>query len=74
MTVTDLKERLEEYEEAGFGDADIRIAQQPSYPLAGRLEGVCRIGKNIWIASGAATEYGPRAAWNGEDVDEDDED
>ena len=69
MTVTELKERLEEYEDAGYGDVEIQVAQQPSWPLAGRLRSACRIGKTIWIASGAATEYAPQAAWNDEDIE-----
>ena len=73
MTVHELKEMLEDYETDGYGNMKIKVAQQPSYPLAGLLESVCRIGNTMWFASGPATEYGPRAAWDGEDLDAEEE-
>ncbi len=74
MTVSELKEMLEDYENDGYGDMKIKVAQQPSYPLAGLLESICRIGDTMWFASGPATEYATRKAWDGEDIDGDEED
>jgi len=71
MTVMEIKERMQEYVDEGYGELEVKIAQQPSWPLAGKSESACRIGDTVWIASGEAGEYAPRAAWDGEDADDD---
>lgn len=40
MTVNELKELLEALEQEGLGDAEVRVATQPNYPLQSHLSGV----------------------------------
>lgn len=40
MTVNELIERLQEAEENGLGECEVRLATQPSYPLQSTVGGV----------------------------------
>ena len=73
MTVSELKEMLEDYEADGKGGLEVRIAEQPSWPLASDVSAVSRIGDTVWIADSGSAEYAPKAAWKGEDIDEEDD-
>ena len=73
MTVSELKEILEDYETDGKGDLEVRIAEQPTWPLASDVSAVSRIGDTVWIADGSANKYAPKAAWDGEDIDEEED-
>ena len=79
MTVNDLIEILQETQAEGHGDREIFIAEQPSYPLAARFEGIHVEDEDdaedkgeqpaVWLVSGANTSsrnpYSvPRDAWD----------
>ena len=84
MTLNELIERLEEYRDAG--DVEVRIASQPSYPLAADVGAVTivrngqemgRKGAVLWIAASGSVGYGedpyaPKHAWNDTEVNLDD--
>ena len=65
MTVNDLIEILQDAAEDGHGERNILIAEQPSYPLAARFEGVYVEDEDeaedkgeeaaVWLVSGANT-------------------
>lgn len=65
MTVAELIEMLEEMP----SDAPVRLAQQPSWPLATHVAGVhiathAETGDEVvWLAEGAGDGYAPHAAW-----------
>jgi len=40
MTLSELKAALEELEEAGYGDFEVRLATQPTYPLQSSIRAV----------------------------------
>lgn len=74
MTIEELQEQLQMMIDDGVDPmTEVQIAQQPSWPLAGRIENVRYIGVErdsdergagaAWIASGAAWEYAPKRAW-----------
>ena len=73
MAVHELKEMLEDYENDGYGDLEVRMAEQPSWPLASDVSAVSRIGETVWIADSGSADYAPKAAWKGEDIDEEEE-
>ena len=68
MTVNDLIEILQETQAEGHGDREIFIAEQPSYPLAARFEGIHVEDEDdaedkgeqpaVWLVSGANTPAG----------------
>ena len=79
MTVNDLIEILQNAAEDGYGERNILIAEQPSYPLAAVFKGVYVEGEEeaedkgeeaaVWLVSGANTydrnPYSvPRDAWD----------
>ena len=70
MTVHELKGILEDYETDGKGDLEVRIAEQPTWPLASDVSAVSRIGDTVWIADSRSADYAPKAAWDGVDIDE----
>ncbi len=80
-TVNDLLERLQELEEEGYGDAKLRIAYQPNWPLASFVENVRTVDdadryddeqdmQTVWIAASntvwGENPYAPREAWEEE--------
>ena len=72
MRATDLIERLQDLVDE-FGDLDVLVAHQPSYPLEARPNNVTvcpRAGDDarpaIYIACAGSSEYAPRAAWDDE--------
>ena len=73
MTVHELKEILEDYETDGKGDLEVRIAEQPSWPLASDVSAVSRIGDTVWIADSRTADYAPKAAWDSVDIDEEED-
>lgn len=76
MTLDELIETLTDFrdarEAAGLGDLEVKVAQQPSWPLSARLKTVTRIGDTLWIATSEDGEYAPREAWRGGYFEEDD--
>ena len=72
-TVSELRRILEDYETEGKGDLEVRVAQQPSYPLGSDMAAVTRIGDTVWIAAQPMEEYIPKAAWGDNDIDDEDE-
>lgn len=77
MTLNDLIEQLTEMAEAGLGDADVRIASQPSWPLEHKIaaawspamegEGPDADDAVVYIYDGGQIGYLPEAAregWN----------
>lgn len=48
-------------------DTEIAIHQQYSWPLKGRLDNVCVLDDSIAFASGTASEYGDKKAWDDPD-------
>ena len=73
MTVSELKGILEDYETDGKGDLKVRIAEQPTWPLASDVSAVSRIGDTVWIADSRSADYAPKAAWDSVDIDEDED-
>ena len=73
LTVSELREMLEDYEAEGKGDLEVRIAEQPTWPLASDVSAVSRIGDTVWIADSRTADYAPKAAWDSVDIDEDED-
>ena len=73
MTVSELKGILEDYATDGTGDLKVRIAEQPTWPLASDVSAVSRIGDTVWIADSRTADYAPKAAWDSVDIDEDED-
>jgi len=48
-------------------ETEIAIHQQYSWPLKGRLDNVCILDGQIAFASGNASEYGDKKAWDDPD-------
>lgn len=77
-TLDDLIERLEELREEHGGDLPVRIASQPSWPLAFTVENVRFIESSndhhpsaVWFAASQGppyleNPYAPKAAWDEE--------
>ena len=76
MRATDLIERLQDLVDQ-FGDLEVLVAHQPSYPLQARPQVVTACAQNpapdemegspaIYIACAASMDYAPRAAWDEE--------
>lgn len=69
MTAQEFVELMQECIENGDidGDAEVVIAQQPSYPLLSDVVGVYYNPENedgrVQIVAGTATEYGDKIAW-----------
>ena len=87
MNIGELIERLEDIQEEYGEDTRVRIAMQPSWPLASILDCVTLLKpKNekegvttVWLATGGhppepESVYAPRSAWNGGDQWDDDGD
>ena len=74
LTVSELKEMLEDYEAEGKGDMSVRVAVQPSYPMAAYVAAVTRVGDTLYIAASDQDEYITEKAWGEDDVDDDTED
>jgi len=78
-TLGELLERLQQLHEAGAElDCAIRVAFQPSYPLAATVDVAVHVEDSgehpeaVWIAVGESVPYGenpyaPRGAWGTED-------
>lgn len=64
VTVADLKAYLEELEEEGFGDFEVRLTTQSSWALEGAIDNFCHSErrKEVYLA-GNGTEYGNEAVW-----------
>lgn len=81
MTIRELIERLQEIAETTDDEREIRIAQQPTWPLEATIvavtdpyeEGAGDIPADdtwndptvVWIATSETGEYAPTAAWSG---------
>lgn len=70
MTLDNLIEMLEEIRNEGSGDMEVRIATQPTYPLAFAVGGVNIVGDEeddeepvVYIGTGTPLDYAPRDAW-----------
>ena len=78
MELDELIETLEEFRDGQDGERlEVKVAQQPGWPLAADVLTVTRIGNTLWIATREDGEYAPKAAWEGGEFDsepEDDED
>ena len=75
MELNELIETLEEFRDSPKGASlELKVAQQPSWPLAASIEAVTRIGNTLWIAAREDGEYAPKSAWEGGDFDADPED
>ena len=74
LTVSELKEMLEDYEAEGKGDMSVRVAVQPNYPMAAYVAAVTRVGDTLYIAASDQDEYITEKAWGEDDVDDDTED
>ena len=69
MTIRELKDTLEDYVADGHGDLEVKVAEQPNYPLEANVAAVCRLGDTLWIAAEDAGGYVSKAPWSGEDDD-----
>lgn len=83
MTIGELLEELQMMAEEHGDDVEVRIAYQPSYPLAADLDavtlvkneqGVHRKDKIVWLAASTSVgysenPYAPSQAWDGSEVD-----
>lgn len=78
-TVNDLYEALRELVDEGHGDTPIRIAYQPSWPLAAEVENIRLFSdkdddepiEKVWIAASATVSrdenpYAPKDVWEEE--------
>lgn len=78
MKVKEMIELLEELlESADVEDADLMLAQQPSWPLAFHPGAPTFLKGKVWIPeSGSSYDspYAPRAAWEGGIAEDEDED
>ena len=81
MKLSELIERLETIREE-VGDAEIRAAFQPSYPLVAEIDAISTMicdedDATVYIAIGNGHEYGSREMWCDDymeiEIDEDDE-
>ena len=65
MTISELRELIEELEESGLGDAEVRLATQPAWPFEYSLSPAFDIeGKNgdspvLYLAEGRQIGYLP---------------
>ncbi len=78
MTLNELIAQLEELRDGeDAGEAEVRVAYQQNYPLAGRLEAITLDRKQdslpsdvLWFAIGSVpydeSPYAPAYAWSGE--------
>ena len=77
MTLNELIEALtdfrDDHEADGLGDKEVKVAQQPSWPLAADVEAVTLIGGQLWIGTREDGKYAPERAWEGGEFDSDDE-
>ena len=73
LTVSELKEMLEDYEADGKGNMKVRVAVQPSYPMAAYVAAVTRVGDTLYIAASDQDEYITGKAWGDDDIDEEDD-
>ena len=72
MTIKELIRELQ-YIEEDFGDLEVRVAYQPSWPLAGKIENVWMPeededgNQKVWLAvdsvGHAESPYAPKDAW-----------
>lgn len=62
MQLSELIEVLQELAET-HPDAEVQVAQQPSYPLAGSCHGVTLSDGVVYVVSGEATDYASRHLW-----------
>jgi hypothetical protein len=91
MTLDELIERLTDLRDVeGIpGHMEVRIAQQPGYPLLGDLEAITTVVESeadgdgteatVYLASGNAKDYGSRSMWDDDiqypdDSEDEDED
>ncbi len=62
------------------GDIEVRIAQQPAWPLASPIDAVTLLKADskkepvLWLAAGGASEYASRQAWDGGVIEEEERD
>jgi len=73
LTVSELKKILEDYELEGKGDLEVRVAQQPTYPMGSDVLAVTRVGDTVWIAADGFEDYITKKPWGEDDVDEEDD-
>ena len=71
MHIDDLIEFLEDAKEQGI--TEIEIHQQLSWPLKGELYNARILDGKIALASGTASSYGSKRAWDDPDLDEPEE-
>lgn len=73
-TVDDLIEALQAWSNEGYGDVEVRIAEQPHWPIAARIVAttLCERpheGTKLWLATGGVhgneSGYAPHEAWVG---------
>lgn len=62
MTVSDLIDMLEDVR-IEYGDIDVKIAMQPSWPLEARVKNVTAIEGTCYVACSEPGDYAPREAW-----------
>lgn len=78
MTLNELISGLQELQDSFEGDPEVKVAQQPTWPLAADLRALTRIGDTLWIATEEDGGYAPEKAWEGGEfdsaVEDDDED
>ena len=72
LTVSELKGILEDYEMEGKGDMEVRVAQQPTYPMGSDVAAVTRVGDTVWIAAEGFQDYITKKPWGEDDVDDED--
>ena len=72
LTVSELKKILEDYELEGKGDLQVRVAQQPTYPMGSDVLAVTRVGDTVWIAADGFEDYITKKPWGEDDVDDED--
>ena len=66
MELNELIETLEEFRDSPQGASlELKVAQQPGWPLAAGVETVTRIGNTLWIATREDGDYAPKSAWEG---------
>lgn len=66
MTVNDLIDRLECLRDEGFGDSEVRVAYQPSYPMSVAITGdTAESNGTVFIGTSEGNEYLNREAAQG---------
>ena len=65
MTIEELRDRLDEMVERGYGDEPINVALQPNYPLTASIVGTVHLWQQgATIVTSEATDYASTELWD----------